>query len=234
MILCINTSVPAFSAALLGYDGRTLGECLLPPLLKGFSGFMPLLHNLLEGSDVSMAGVEALAVARGPGSFNGLRVGLAAAKGICQALRIPLVGVSSLEAMAHQVPFCSTLICPIIDSRKGEVFAALYRWEEDSRLSVIKKETSVRMEDLSAFAGGRAVVLGNDYAKQAPRVREALGPDALPAPAFLWNLRASAVGAAGLARILEKDFDSLPDLVPSYLRPPDIRPNQAWSEGVVE
>ena len=184
---------------------------------------MPTLHLLLSSAKVNLKDLKALAVARGPGSFTGLRVGLAAAKGICHGLGIPAVAVSSLEALAAQCPVTSFPICPIIDSRRGEVFAALFRALPGEGMSSIKAETCLGLKALSGFVERRTLFLGNDYARQAGPVRDVLGDRAILAPVPLWNLRASAVAVAGLLKAEKGGFDDLKSLAPSYMRPPDIR-----------
>ena len=134
MILALNTSTAQFSMALMREDGSLVAESLIAPGSGRFRAFMPILHDLMASAGTDPVEIKALAVAKGPGSFSGLRVGLAAAKGICQGLGIPVVGVSSLEALAYQLPFASLPVCPLIDSRRGEVFTALFRWSGDQRM----------------------------------------------------------------------------------------------------
>jgi tRNA threonylcarbamoyladenosine biosynthesis protein TsaB len=223
LILSINTSTSPFSLALLKENGALLAETLLTPPSKGFGVFVPALHQMLCSAGVNSKDLKAVAVARGPGSFTGLRVGLAAAKGICHGLAIPLVAVSSLKALAAQCPATSVPICPIIDSRRGEVFTALFQAPPGESMIRIKEETCLGFETLGGFLNGRALFLGTDYARQAAPVRDLLGDRAILAPAPLWNLRASAVAILGLLKVEKEGFDDLKSLVPSYMRPPDIR-----------
>ncbi|MFH1123695.1 MAG: tRNA (adenosine(37)-N6)-threonylcarbamoyltransferase complex dimerization subunit type 1 TsaB [Pseudomonadota bacterium] len=226
MLLSINTATQQFSVALINEEGALMAESVFFGGSKKFRPLMPALHHLLESARTDVGKMTALAVVTGPGSFTGLRIGLSVAKGICQGLQIPIIGVSSLEAMASQLPFTPYKICPVIHSRKGELFTALFRWSEDEGGVVrVKKDTSLRVEDLPEFAEGSAVFLGNDIQSQGPSITETVGHRALLAPPYLWTLRASAVGYVGLKLAREKGFDELHRLVPSYLRPPDVRPN---------
>ena len=186
---------------------------------------MPGMDFLLTNSNVVAKEIKALIVATGPGSFTGLRVGLSEAKGMAQGLQIPIIGVSSLEAMAAQLPFVTLPLCAIIDSRKGEVFAALFSWGDDQHMIKTQEDTCLRIEDLPSLIEKPTLFLGNDFNRQGPLLQEMLGPKAELAPPHLWNLKASAVGTLGLKRFLDQDFDDLQELVPTYLRPPDIRPN---------
>jgi len=225
MLLSINTATQQFSVALINEEGALVAESVFFGGSKKFRPLMPALHHLLGSARTDVRKMTALAVVTGPGSFTGLRIGLSVAKGICQGLQIPIIGVSSLEAMASQLPFTPYKICPVIDSRKGEVFAALFRWsEEEGGVVRVREDTSLRVEDLAEFTEGSAVFLGNDIQSQGPSITETVGHSALLAPPHLWTLRASAVGYVGLKLALKKGFDELHRLVPSYLRPPDIRP----------
>ena len=223
MILSINTSTAPFSVAVVKEDGTLLSENLLTPPSKGFGLFMPSLHHLLLSSRVELKDLKAVAVARGPGSFTGLRLGLATAKGLCHGLGIPALAVSSLEALAAQCPVTSLPVCPLIDSRRGEVFAALFQTSPGEGVRRIKEEACLSLEALNGFVEGPTLFLGNDYVRQAASVRDVLGDAAILAPVPLWNLRASAVAFVALQKAEKEGFADLKSLVPSYMRPPDIR-----------
>lgn len=224
MILSISTSTTQYGIAFLQPDGSVLSEYFTSPGSQRFTNFMPAFHFILMNSNVDIQDIEAIIVATGPGSFTGLRVGISAAKGMAQGLRIPIIGVPSLEAMASQMPYAAYPICPIIDSRKGEVFAALFRWSDDRGMIRLKDDRCLTFDDLPSFIDGATLVLGNDFEKQANVIRNLPTRNALLAPGHLWNAKASVVGTEGLKRFKERDFDDLQDLVPLYLRPPDIRP----------
>lgn len=225
MILSLNTSTVQYSMALMEENGVVTAEYFMTPGSKSFKGFMPALNDLLTRSLRPAGHIESIIVAIGPGSFTGLRVGLSTAKGFCQGMHIPIIGVSSLEAMANQLPHTRHPVCPIISSRKGVVFAALFRWSDEGKRIRFKEDSCLPMKDLPTFIDGNTLFLGNDFNGQKPEIVKLCGQKALIAPAPLWNLRASAVGALGLERFHQQDYDDLQDLVPSYLSHPDIRPN---------
>ena len=225
VILAINTSTTQFSVGLVDDQGALLAEWTLSSRVKGFRDFMPALDHLLQASGVPVTQIRALAVAKGPGSFTGLRVGLSAAKGFCEGLRVPIVALSSLEVLASQCPGLSIPICPVMDSRKGEVFAALYAWSAEQELVVLEPEACLKIKDLRGFIRKRAYVLGTDYNRQSEGIASAAGDRAVLAPPCFWNLRAATLGMMAARKAGSQQFDSLRELVPSYLRPPDIRPN---------
>ena len=225
VILAINTSTPQFSVALVYENGALLAEWTLFPGTKNFRPFMTVLDHLLQVSGVDLAEIRALVVAKGPGSFTGLRVGVSVAKGICEGLTLPIVALSSLEALAGQCPFQRYPICPVIDSRKGEVFAALYTWSGHEDLQILEPETCLEIKELPYFIKNRAFVIGTDFDRQMRPIASALEDRAVFAPPSFWNIRASTLGMLGARRASAGRFDSLREMVPSYLRPPDIRPN---------
>jgi len=225
MILAVNTSTPQFSLALVDTGGEILAECMFSSKHKHFEGFVPALHFLMDGSAGNPEDLRAVAVALGPGSFTGLRVGLSTAKGLCHGLDIPLIGISSIEALASQILYCPLPICPVITSRRGEVFTALFKRGDQNAMERIMEDRSERFEDLPSLLPRRLAFIGNDFRQQAPILREFFGPEALLVPPHHWFLRGASIGHLGAARLLNGDLDDPGDLSPAYLRPPDVRPN---------
>jgi tRNA threonylcarbamoyladenosine biosynthesis protein TsaB len=225
VILAFNTSTPQFSLAIVDESGALLAEWTLSPRTKDFRHFMTALDQLFQGSGVVLEEIRSLAVAKGPGSFTGLRVGLSAAKGFCEGLGLPIVALSSLEVLANQCPGVSIPLCPVIDSRKEEVFAALYAWSDEPELVRLEPETYLKIRDLPGFMGERAFVVGTDFNRQREPIASATGDRAVFAPPSCWNLRAATLGMLAARRTKTRGFDRLGDVGPSYLRPPDIRPN---------
>ena len=225
MILAINSSTTQFGVALMEEHGAILAEYLISPGDRNFMGFMPAVHSLLTSSGITQKDLTAVIAATGPGSFTGLRIGLAAAKGIVHGLSIPLIGVSSLESMANQIHYISHPLCVMISSRKGEVFTALFHWNDNQGMVRKSEDISIKLKELSSVIDGPTLFLGNDFNSQGEFIKDLLGNKAILAPHHFWVLRASAVGALGLKRFKDKAFDDIRDLVPRYLRSPDIRPN---------
>ncbi|MDY6972898.1 MAG: tRNA (adenosine(37)-N6)-threonylcarbamoyltransferase complex dimerization subunit type 1 TsaB [Thermodesulfobacteriota bacterium] len=225
MILAINTSTLEFGLAILEDDGTVLTEYSMSKGAGHFGSLMPALHFLLTTSESDIRDLEAIVVAIGPGSFTGLRVGLSIAKGLCHALDIPIIGISSLEALASELPSSDLPLAPILDSRKGEFFTARFSWNDDNNLIRCTEDVSLRLEEFPTLFKEPALFIGNNFAGQSIPVKKTLGPLALMSPSHCWSLKASAVGSLGLRRFHAHDFDDLHTLSPIYLRPPDIRPN---------
>jgi tRNA threonylcarbamoyladenosine biosynthesis protein TsaB len=225
MIFAINTSTPQFSIALMKQEGVLIEEYMGSPGRTNFSAFMPVVHFMFESKGCMLEELKAIIVAMGPGSFTGLRLGLSVAKGIACGLRIPIIGVSSLESMAAQLPYTTYVLCPMISSRSGEVFTALFRFDHEHRMIRITEDSSLSLKALVSIIDRPTLFIGNDFDAQGYSIKDLIGENALLAPPHLWNLKASAVAALGLNRFFNNDFDDIRDLIPAYKRPPDIRPN---------
>jgi tRNA threonylcarbamoyladenosine biosynthesis protein TsaB len=225
MILAINTSTQQFSLALLAEDGTLLTEHLMPGGKGHFGSLMPALDFMLNASKSNIRDIKCISVATGPGSFTGLRVGISLAKGLCHGLRVPAVGISSLEAIASQIPYADLPVVPVLTSRKGEAFTAQFIWNDNGELIRSGDDTSLKFEDFPSLFQKPALFVGNDYGNQGHLLKKLLGPSAHLAPSSLWNLKASSVGSLALKKFLVDDPDDPYLLNPVYLRPPDIRPN---------
>lgn len=225
MILAINTSSLLFSIALARDSGALVAEYTLVSGKAGARPLFPALHELLVRTGADLRDLSVLAAATGPGSFTGLRVGLSAAKGLCRALGIPIIGVHSLEALASQWVRPDIPTCALLASKKGEVFASLFRAGEGTGLVKVEEDRALGVRELPSLVKDRAVFVGDDYEAQAGVIRDVLGSRAELAPAPVWTPRASAVAVFAANRLREGDFDNPETLVPTYLRAPDIRVN---------
>jgi len=225
MILAINTTTIQFGIAILNKDGSLNSEYVFPHGISGSTLLVPSLDFVIRHSGINIKELECVAVALGPGSFTGLKVGLSLAKGICFSLDIPIVGVSSLEALANQIPFCDTLITAIIDSRRKEYFVAQFVWENSKILLRKSPDIYLRLDEFPNKFIKETIFIGNNYKSQSLALREVMGKKVLMAPPYLWHIKASNVGALGLKKFLNNELDDPFLLEPIYLRPPEIRPN---------
>jgi tRNA threonylcarbamoyladenosine biosynthesis protein TsaB len=224
--LSFNTSTNHYSLAVMN-DEILVGEYTLASGSHHFSNLMPSLDELLNKVGLGLENLDGLIVALGPGSFTGIRIGLSVVKGLSQCLGIPVVGVSTLLGLASQVPYCNYDICPLVASRREEVFIARFRWDLQGQLIRHHDDTCVKISELESIIGNRTVFVGNNFPQQGPIIKDLLGPKALLVPPYLWNLRASSLVLAGLQRLKEGDSDGSSELVPIYLRDADIRPPKA-------
>lgn len=217
LVMGIETSTMSGGVALLSGQG-VICEYTLNVKATYSERLLPSIDRALQDAGITLDHVEGLAVAVGPGSFTGLRIGLSTAKGLAVAGGQPLVGVSTLEAMAWTLPFCAYPVCPILDARKGEIYCALFRHEGD-RL--------IRLTDDSAIAPGvllnhirqPTVFLGDGLAVYEGLVRSQLKELALFPPLAGRGGRAAAVAELGRRLLLRGHRDDLAQLAPHYLRP---------------
>ncbi len=225
MILAINSSTFQYSIALMTLDGVIVAEYMVIPKGNTFTGFIPAIDLLLDstGTDISKIGV--VAVATGPGSFTGLRVGLAAAKGIAYSMNIPLIGISGTEAIASSIPYTEMRICGLVASRRNEAFYAFFRWEKEDIVRQ-SNDKSMKIREIGQLIQEPTIIVGNDFEKQKRLLVESGNNRIIYAGQNHWNLRASSVGILGLKRFHNNDFDDVRDVVPNYLQPPDIRPGK--------
>ncbi|MGD9161990.1 MAG: tRNA (adenosine(37)-N6)-threonylcarbamoyltransferase complex dimerization subunit type 1 TsaB [Desulfobacteraceae bacterium] len=223
MILAINSSTAQYSAALMTLKGVVIAEYMVTPKGNTFTGFIPAIDQLIDSSGSDINGISVVAVATGPGSFTGLRVGLAAAKGIAYSMNVPLIGISGIDALASSVPHTEIPVCAMIASRRDEVFYAFYKRGADDMFTRKSDVESKKIKDMCALIDAPTIVVGNDYDKQSPLIQKSDNEYIIYARQDHWNLRASSVGIMGLTRYNNNDFDDIMDMVPNYLRPPDIR-----------
>ncbi len=147
-ILAFETSAKAVSVALLD-DGRLLAESYQNSGLTHSQTLMVMAQDLLKQCSLSPQAVDAVAVANGPGSFTGVRIGAAAAKGFAWGAEKPLVGVSTLEAMAESLHPYDGYICPVMDARRQQVYNALFRAEKGA-ITRLQADRAISLEDLCA------------------------------------------------------------------------------------
>src|SRR4030095_16768186 len=130
-ILALESATLAGGAALL--DGAiVVGEGRTNIALTHSERLMVAVDRLLADAGWTVTDLEGIAVSVGPGSFTGLRVGIATAKGLAVALGLPVAPVPTLDALAATLPFAAVPVCPLLDARKGEVYCSLYRWQGEA------------------------------------------------------------------------------------------------------
>ncbi|MBP1930042.1 tRNA (adenosine(37)-N6)-threonylcarbamoyltransferase complex dimerization subunit type 1 TsaB [Ammoniphilus resinae] len=214
-VLGIDTSNLVMSIAVVE-NNRLLGE-YTTNLKKNHSiRLMPAISLLLEELGMGPEELQGVAVAGGPGSYTGIRIGLTTAKTMAWSLGIPLAGVSSLEAIAANASFAKAYICPLMDARRGQVYTALFN--EENRL----QPDRIRLLDewLGELhpKGERVLFLGDDVRLHQEKIGQVLGDLALFGPAE-WNLpRASFIARKGEKLIEEGQDAEIHSFAPQYLQ----------------
>jgi tRNA threonylcarbamoyl adenosine modification protein YeaZ len=220
MELAIDTSTDIASLA-LSSEGQVVVETTWRAGQNHTSQLMPNLVELLRLARVDLDNISGLVIAKGPGSFNGLRVGMSVAKGLAFALKIPLVGVSTLEATAYPYAATGLPVCPVQDAGRGEIAAAVFQIKRGKWRRLIEEHIAAVYELLQMVAG-RTIFCGELPDDVVLQIREGLGGKALILGGGGTIRRAGYLAELGWMRLKDGDFDHSPTLQPLYLRRPSI------------
>lgn len=216
-VLAIETSTLAGGAALLDGD-QLVGEYIVNARTTHSERLLSAIDRLLQDAGWTLGVLEGLAVAVGPGSFTGLRIGVSTVKGLAFSLKIPVAAVSTLEALAWVLPFARDPVCPVLDARKGEVYAALFHWDGE-RLVRDWEDQAMAPDELCRRLSEPVTFVGDGIAGYGSLFKELLGPLATLAPPARRLPSAACVGQLGHARLLAGEVVDPVALTPRYLRP---------------
>ncbi len=216
-ILALESSAKAASCAVLA-DGIPLAAASQLTGLTHSRTLLPMVQDMLKNSELSLSDIDAIAVAAGPGSFTGLRIGLAAVKGLAWAADKPCIGVSTLESMAHPLRHMDGVIVCAMDARRAQIYNAVFL-ADSGTLTRLREDRAISLEeaaaDLRDFDGPLTIV--GDGAELCFRYFTEAGIPCTLAPAHL--RQQSAVGVAMAAEAAgESAAVSAQDLSPVYLR----------------
>ena len=215
LLLAFETSAKAASVAL--FDGeKLLAEQYQNTGLTHSQTLMVMAEDLLKQCGIKPQDVQAVAVANGPGSFTGVRIGVAAAKGFAWASEIPLYGVSTLEAMALGLGVSEGYVCPVMDARREQVYNALFyvnqgvltRQTPDRAIALADLKNELKSMEKPVFlVGDGSFLCYNTLQEEVPNL--ILPPE--------WRMHQRAVGV-GLAALAQEQPDDPAGLTPNYLR----------------
>ncbi len=220
MELAIDTSTAIASLA-LSVKGEVQAELTWHAGRSHATELMPNIVHLLHLAKVEIKDMEGLIVAKGPGSFTGVRVGVSTAKGLCFALGVPLVGISTLEVEAFAHAATSLPVCPILGAGRGEIAAALFQMQGEkwARLSA---EHITNVGDLCSEIKDRTIFCGEIPPEVAQSLKQRLGSKAIILQGGASLRRAGFLAELGWRRLEAKDFDDPATLQPLYLRKPAV------------
>ncbi len=222
-IMGIDTSAAAASVSICE-DERVLSEFFVNVKLTHSQTMMPMVKAALDCAMLSLEEMDAFAVSNGPGSFTGLRIGISAVKGMAFALGKPCVGISTLEAIAHNALCVPGILCPVMDARVKQVYNALFE-SDGKRMNRLCPDRALTitelLEELRAF--DRPVVLAGDGAELCAREFEGKLPQAVLVQPNIRYQRASSVCALALREIQKGRCVSADALGAQYLRLPQAQ-----------
>ncbi|MER2079901.1 MAG: tRNA (adenosine(37)-N6)-threonylcarbamoyltransferase complex dimerization subunit type 1 TsaB [Ruminococcus sp.] len=222
-VLAVDTSAKAASVCLASEE-KIIGEFFIDTALTHSQTLMPMLEQLAENTGVRISEVDAIAVNAGPGSFTGVRIGVAAVKGLAFANGVPCVAVSTLESMAYNFLGTDCVVCAAMDARCSQVYNALFR-VSGSRAERLCGDRALALSDLRReleqydepvmLAGDGAALCAGAFGESLANVRLA--------PMNRRIQTASSVALAALERVRNGGTLSAAELMPVYLRLPQAQ-----------
>lgn len=213
-ILALDTSALTATAAVLDGDTIVCEESTTTKLTHSQT-IMPMVDDLLRKASLDIGDIDLFACSVGPGSFTGLRIGIGTIKGLAYGCEKKVCAVSTLEALAYNIPFSDFLIAPIMDARREQVYNALYKWE-NGKLITIEEPRAISIEELCASLNKKTVFVGDGVKVYKEKISVLLGDNALFALPSHVLQRASCVAMAAL----EKEAITPAELSAVYLRKP--------------
>lgn len=217
-ILGIESSSLVASVAIVE-DGVTMAEYTANFKKTHSQTLLPMIDAMVSLLDVDLSTIDAIAVSGGPGSFTGLRIGSATAKGLGLALNKPLIHVPTLDGTAYNMFGASGLICPIMDARRNQVYTGIYRFEKE--FQVVMEQDALDMNDLIDklnAMGERVIFLGDGVPVHEKLIAEKLTVPYDIAPAHVNRQRAASVAALGAVYFAEGKTETAEEHGPDYLR----------------
>lgn len=219
MELSIDTST-GWGGIALSQEGELLAETIWKPGHNHTVELYPNIDRLLETAGADLQKVTAVFVALGPGSFNGLRAGISAAKGLCFARNVSLKGISTLAIEAYPFAFTSLPICPLHDAGRGEIATALYRFNNGWHR--LKEEHLTTLDKLPAEITETTILCGELSETSFASLKLLVGEKAIIPPQEARQRRPSMLAALGWQHLQTDGADNLATLQPIYLRQPPI------------
>lgn len=228
IILGIETATMMGGVALLNEE-KLISEYTLNVRMTHTARLMPALDRILKDSSIDKGEIDGIAISIGPGSFTGLRIGLATAKGLALGLGIPLVGVPTLDALARNIPFAMYQLCPVLDARKSEIYYSLFRYDQsyasgEHSTPHLQRQIPYQVippADLVKQIHEKTIFLGDAVDVYRDFITENLGELALFAPDAQRYPRAATVAEIGLLKLKSGEHLDIASAEPIYIRPSD-------------
>ena len=229
-VLAIDSSGLTATVAIVE-DDQTIAEYTTNYKKTHSQTLLPMIDEMVRMVDADLKEIDAIAVAGGPGSFTGLRIGSATAKGLGLALDKPLIHVPTVDAMAYSLYGCEDIICPIMDARRKQVYTGLYSFShkkngdgglyDEPVFQVLRMQMAVPVEELIRHLNvyrRRVVFLGDGVPVYKEMLAEGLKVPYSFAPSFMNRQRAAAVGALGIRYYEAGRYEAAAEFKPEYLR----------------
>ena len=227
-ILALDSSGLVASVAVVedgAMDDQVIAEYTVNYKKTHSQTLLPMLDEIVKMTEMDLDTIDAIAVAGGPGSFTGLRIGSATAKGLGLALKKPLIHIPTMEGLAYNLCGIADIVCPIMDARRGQVYAGIYTFD-DQKIQVLEDQMAVPIEELGEklktyLAEGRRVTfLGDGVPVHKKKIEEEIlpGESITFAPANMNRQRAASVGTLGMQYYKDGKIETAMEHEPDYLR----------------
>ena len=217
-ILALDSSGLVATVAIVE-DEQTVAEYTVNYKKTHSQTLLPMLDEIVKMTEFDLNTIDAIAVAGGPGSFTGLRIGSATAKGLGLALNKPLLHVPTVDGMAYNLFGCKGLICPMMDARRNQVYTGIYRYE--NQFEIVEEQMAISVEELIEKLnqyGEQVTLLGDGVPVYENLLKEGLKIPYSFAPAHVNRQSAAAVGALGMQYYKEGKIETAKEHQPDYLR----------------
>jgi len=225
-ILGIETSTKTGSVAVVSDDG-VIAQYSLNIEVTHSERLMSTVDRVLKDTGLAIRDMDGYAVAIGPGSFTGLRIGLAAVKGLALVSGKPIATVPTLKALAWNLPYTAYPVCPMLDARKNEVYAALYLFEDNVLVDVMN-ESVISLSQLSGRISEKTIFTGEASHLFRGDIEKIFGNRALFAPLSAIMPSAATVAEIGLTMIKSGKQTDPDSVTPMYIRRPEAE--VAWEK----
>ena len=218
-ILGLDSSGLVASVAIVE-DDNLLGEYTVNYKKTHSQTLLPMLDEIAKMIELDLNSIDAIAIAGGPGSFTGLRIGSATAKGLGLALKKPIVNVPTVDGIAYNLVGHRDMVCPLMDARRNQTYTGLYRFDGD-KMEVVLEQCAVGIDEIVGkinTIGQTVVFLGDGVPVFRDYLKENCKVPYLFAPAHMNKQRAGAVAVLGMQYFKEGRIETAEEHKPEYLR----------------
>lgn len=218
-ILAVDSSGLVASVAILE-DYNLIAEYTLNYKKTHSQTLLPMVDEIVKMTETDINTIDAIAVAKGPGSFTGLRIGTATVKGLGLALGKPIIGIPTVEGLAMNLYNTKGLICPLMDARRNQVYTGIYRFQ-NNQLLIVKDQVAVGIEeiiDALNIIGEEVIFLGDGVPVYEEIIEKRAMVPCSFAPAHVNRQRAGAIAVRAVSYLEKGEFVDASVFVPEYLR----------------
>lgn len=217
-VLSLDSATEAATCAVIE-DDKLLGEITYNYKKQHSVLLMTLIDTLLKNINSDISSIDGFVVSKGPGSFTGLRIGMATIKGLCEGTKKPFVSISSLDALANNLAYTDGLICPILNALRGNVYTALYYFENE-KLKIITDYMVISIEELISIIKNKdkkVTFIGDAVPLFKSKLKNSF-ENVQFAPLHLNLVNAAALGELGLKELAVGNYDNITTAAPIYIR----------------